>query len=126
MNPRTKRKLDKINGRLAMYNQSTRVVELSPNEVILNSGLKLCNNDANKFVKRIMNDKVLEWVKNIDKLLTGEVSEQVIKAFSFSIGGRACQAKHGEKLKQNLNTGTSWNAGTKGQRVGTIDRKSVV
>lgn len=124
MNPRTKRKLDKINDRLAMYNQSTRVVELSPNEVILNFGLKLCNNDANKFVKRIMNDKVLEWVKNIDKLLTGEVSEHVIKAFSFSIGGRACQAKHGEKLKQNLNTGTSWNAGTKGQRVGTMPPRS--
>lgn len=120
MNPRTKRKLNKINERLELFYQTTRIIELSPNGVTLNSGVKLSSKDANKFIKRIMNDKVLDWVKNIDKLLTGEVSEHMIKAISFSIGGRACQAKHGEKLKRNLNTGISWNAGTKGQRIGTM------
>lgn len=125
MNPRTKRKLEKINDRLQRYSQSTRVVDLSSISLTLASGLVLENNDANKFIKRVMNNKIIDWVKNIDKLLSGEITEDAIKSISFSVGGRACQAKHGHKIKNQLNTGTPWNKGTKGQRLGTLGPLSI-
>lgn len=105
--------MDKINQRLKEYGQSTRLVELSAFSLVLNTGQEFQGNDANKFIKRVMNTKVLEWVKNTDSLLTGTIDESEIKSISFAIGGRACQEKHGEKIKNNLNTATPWNKGMK-------------
>lgn len=120
MNPRTRRKMDKINQRLKDYKQTTRLVELSSSSLVLNTGQKFCGSYANKFIKRIMNTKVVEWVKNTDLLLSGAVDESEIKRMSSAIGGKACQEKHGEKIKNNLNTGTPWNKGTKGQNIGSL------
>lgn len=62
--------------------------------------------------------KTDEWVKNIDKLLSGEITEQKIKSDLSAIGGKAVQKLYGKDIKNNLNTGTPWNAGTKGQNIG--------
>lgn len=118
MNPRTKRKMDKINDRLEKYKQKVRIVEISTSSILLNNGNLLVDNDAGKFTKRIMNSKVDAWVKNIDALLSGAMNESEIKKISFAIGGKACQKKHSEKIKLNLNTGIPWNKGTKGQQIG--------
>lgn len=119
MNPRTYAKMMKINNRLEEFSQKTRITDLTVGRVTLNTGLILSGNAAGKFIKRVMNVKILDWVKNIDKLLSGEVSDKQIKAISFAIGGKACQKLHGTKLRKNLNTGTPWNAGTAGQNIGT-------
>lgn len=110
--------MDKINQRLQDYNQRTKILCLSNNSLSLNSGLVLYNNDANRFIKRVMNTKIVDWVKNIDKLLSGEISETEIKKISFSVGGKACQQKHGEKIKKNLNMGIPWNKNKKGLQTG--------
>ena len=103
MNPRTERKLEKINNRLTEFSQKTRILHLTSKSATLNTGVTLIGNDANKFVNRVMNIKVADWVKNIDRLLSGEVLESSIKAISFAVGGKECQRLHGSKLKKNLN-----------------------
>lgn len=118
MNPRTKRKMDKINQILADNQQTTRITYLSTTELHLHTGVILKDVDAYRFTRRVMNKKVIDWVKNTDKLLSGEVTESQIKNISFSIGGKACQKKHGEEIKKNLNTGTPWNKGKKGVQIG--------
>jgi hypothetical protein len=126
MNPRTERKLEKINNRLIEFSQNTRIARLTPDAVTMNTGVTLIGNEANKFIKRVMNTKVNDWVKNIDKLLSGEVLESTIKSISFAVGGKACQKLHGSKLKKNLNNGIPWNAGTKGTQTGTFPPKTEV
>jgi hypothetical protein len=118
MNPRTYKKMIKINDRLEEYGQLTRIVNLTPTGLLLNNGKTLIKNEANKFIKRVMNTKVIDWVKNTDKLLAGEISENVIKSISFSIGGRACQEKHANKIRNNMKGRTPWNKGKKGLQVG--------
>lgn len=118
MNPRTKKKMDRANLRLTEYNQKTRLIELTSTALTLNTGIVLYGNNANKFIKRVMNLKITEWVKNIDNLLGGIVTEAEIKSLSFAIGGRACQKIHGEKIKQNLNNGIPWNKGKKELQIG--------
>jgi hypothetical protein len=114
MNPRTNKKMEMINDRLCAYNQIVRVTNLSAISAVLNTGQVLTGADCNRFINRIMNTVVDAWVKNTDDLLSGNVSDKDIKAISFSIGGKAVQKKHGEKIKQQLNTGKPWNKGMKG------------
>lgn len=114
MNPRTYEKMKKINERLEEFSQVTRIVYLTATELTLNTGVRLNGNSAARFIKRVMNKKILEWVKNTDKLLSGEVTDSEIKSISSSVGGKSCQLRHGEKLRKNLNTGTPWNQGMKG------------
>lgn len=118
MNPRTKKKMDSINQRLAEYQQDTKLTDLTTNSLSLNNGQILYDTTASRFIKRVMNKKVTDWVKNTDALLAGSVTDDQIKNISFAIGGRACQQKHGEKIKNNLNSGTPWNKGTRGQNIG--------
>lgn len=125
MNPRTKKKMENINFRLKNFNQEARIITMTPSTVILNTGHCFVENDAKKFIRRIMNLKVEDWVKNIDLLLSGGISEDKIKHISFAIGGKACQKKHGEKIKLNLNNGQPWNKGTKGQRIGMHSPRSI-
>ena len=102
MNPRTKRKLERVNERLESYNQETRIVNMTATTLILNNGIELIGNSADRFITRVMNDKVIDWVKNTDRLLRNEISESDIKSISFAIGGKACQAQHGHLIKKNL------------------------
>jgi hypothetical protein len=126
MNPRTMDKMIRINKRLEEFNQNTRLIELSTTRTLLNTGKEIFSPNLDKFIKRIMNTKIIDWVKNTDNLLSGIIHESEIKSISFSVGGRAAQAKHGDKIRKNLNYSLNsfikghapWNAGTKGQNIG--------
>jgi len=126
MNPRTMDKMIRINKRLEEFNQNTRLIELSTARALLNTGKEIFSPNLDKFIKRIMNTKIIDWVKNTDNLLSGIIHESEIKSISFSVGGRAAQAKHGDKIRKNLNYSLNsfikghvpWNAGTKGQNIG--------
>jgi len=108
-----------INNRLTEYSQHTRVVEWSGKNIMLSTGKILTNSDRARFIKRIMNTKTDLWCRCMDRLISGEITESEIKSKLSAIGGTAVQTKHGNTIKQNLNTGIPWNAGTRGQNIGT-------
>ena len=111
--------MDRFNTKLSDHNQLTRIIGYTGKSITLSTGMTLFNNDKVRFCKRLLNSKTNLWADNIDKLSSGEINEKEIKSVLSTIGGQAVQKKHGDAIKQNLNTGTSWNAGTKGQNVGT-------
>lgn len=113
-----------LNTKLVEHNQSIRVIDYSCNTITLSNGETLQGNKFEKFKKRVMNKKTDLWVNNIDKLVNGTITETEIKSELASIGGKSVQKKYGSIIKQNLNTGTSWNAGTKGQNIGTLVPRS--
>lgn len=104
---------NKLNTRLDDYGQITRVMAYTRNTITLSNGVMLSGNSMRMFKRRVLNTHDV-WVKNMDSLLSGGITEQEIKSIQFAIGGRMCQKKHGEKIKQNLNTGTPWNKDLKG------------
>ena len=108
-----------INNKLTEYAQSIRVVEWSGKNIMLSTGKILTNSDRARFIKRIMNTKTDLWCRYMDRLISGKITESEIKSELSAIGGRAVQKKYGNTIKQNLNTGMPWNAGTKGQNIGT-------
>ena len=108
-----------INNKLTEYTQSIRVVEWSGKNIILSTGKILTNSDRARFIKRIMNTKTDLWCRCMDRLISGEITESEIKSKLSAIGGKAVQKKYGNIIKQNLNTGIPWNAGTIGQNIGT-------
>ena len=108
-----------INNKLTEYTQSIRVVEWSGKNIILSTGKILTNSDRARFIKRIMNTKTDLWCRCMDRLISGEITESEIKSELSAIGGKAVQKKYGNIIKQNLNTGIPWNAGTIGQNIGT-------
>lgn len=108
----------RINNVLEYHNQTTRVVSYTGNCIVLSTGLTLTDNSKHRFYKRIMNTRTDLWVSHIDNLLSGVVTDEEIKSKLASIGGKSVQAKYGSKIKENLNTGRPWNAGTKGQNIG--------
>ena len=112
--------IDKFNAKLAEYNQLVRVVEYCGKSITLSTGETLINNDKDRFCKRLINDKTTLWVSNIDNLLSGKITVKEIKSSLSKIGGTSAQKKHGAIIKKNLNTGIPWNAGTKGQNIGTL------
>jgi uncharacterized FlaG/YvyC family protein len=118
--------IDILNEILKKNGQLIRITNYSGNSITLSTGITLTNNEKHRFVKRITNSKTELWVTNIDKLLCGNVTEQEIRAMLSAIGGRAVQKKHGNAIKKNLNTGTPWNIGTKGQNIGTRDHLSQI
>lgn len=119
MNPKTHKKIEKINNRLQEFLQNTRIIDASTNSLTLDSGAVLTGADARKFYRRITG-KTLEWVKNVDNLLSGTITEKDIKSKVASIGGFAVQMKYGKDISRRLNNGIPWNVGSKGQRIGTL------
>jgi uncharacterized FlaG/YvyC family protein len=112
--------IDKLNTRLLEEDQTTRIIQYSVSKITLSNGNILTEKDKLKFCKRLLNPKTNLWAKNIDNLLIGIITEKEIRSKLSSIGGKSVQRKYGNILKQNLNTGTPWNAGTKGQNIGTL------
>lgn len=112
--------LKKLNSSLKEAGQTLRVVEFKQNQLKLSNGLTLSGNEFTRFKKRVMNQKTYLWVINIDKLFNGLLAESDIKSMISRLGGIACQQKHGDKIKKNLNTGTPFNKGTKGQKIGQM------
>jgi len=112
--------IDELNESLKKNNQETRVIKYSSDTISLANGTILNDKEQSRFVKRVKNTKTNLWVKQIDNLLSGKITEKEIKSKLASIGGNSVQKKYGHIIKQNLNTGKPWNAGTKGQRIGTL------
>jgi uncharacterized FlaG/YvyC family protein len=111
--------IDILNTRLIEENQTTRIMQYSSSMITLSNGNVLTESNKRKFCRRLLNPKTNLWAKNTDNLLFGIITEKEIKSKLSSIGGKSVQEKYGNILKQNLNTGTSWNSGTKGQNIGT-------
>jgi hypothetical protein len=103
-----------LNDRLKTFGQETRVVSYTKDLILLNTGNTLMGKDLKSFKGRIMNKATDLWVKNIDYLLLGVITEAQIKSLIYSIGGRNCQKLYGDKIRKNLNTGTPWNKNMKG------------
>jgi hypothetical protein len=112
--------IDELNQCLKKNNQTTCIISYSSNSIALSNGTILNDKEKSRFVERVKNIRTNLWVKNIDNLLSGKITEKEIRSELASIGGKSVQKKYGNIIKQNLNTGKSWNAGTKGQRIGTL------
>jgi hypothetical protein len=112
--------MDKVNGILLYHQQIIRIISWSGTTITLSNGSILSNKEKQRFVRRVTSTKTDQWAKNIDKLIQGNISEKEIKSNLSRIGGNAVQKKYGDTIRQNLNTGTPWNAGTKGQNTGTL------
>lgn len=111
--------IELLNARLIEHNQSIRVIEYSSGTLTLSNGNTLQDSKFEKFKKRVMNKKTTLWVSNTDNLLNGTTTEKEIKSKLAAIGGLTAQEKYGKNIRLNLNTGTPWNKGTKGQNIGT-------
>ena len=112
--------IDKFNNKLIEHNQLTRVIDYSSKSIALSNGVILFNNNKDRFCKRLMSSKTILWAINIDNLLKGTITAKDIRSKLSSIGGISVQKTHGEIIRKNFNTGTPWNAGTKGQNLGTL------
>ena len=107
--------INRLNSLLEQFGQTTRIISLSNNEILLADGTKIISESSvRKFTRRISNVKHTIWVENTDKLLANSITEAEIKSKLFAIGGKAVQAKYGALIRNNLNTGTPWNKNTKG------------
>lgn len=116
--------IDYLNSLLSYHQQLIYIISGDANNITLSNGTTITGNDRNKFVRRITNSKTTEWVRNIDKLLSGQITEKEIKSELAKIGGISCQQKHGADIQLNLNTGIPWNVGTKGKNIGTLGPRS--
>lgn len=103
-----------LNDRLETFGQETRIVSYTKDLIVLNTGNALKDKDLKSFKGRVMNKATDLWVKNIDYLLLGKITEAQIKSLIYSISGKNCQKLHGDKIKKNLNTGSPWNKNMKG------------
>lgn len=117
-------KIDQINELLLHHRQLIYIVSGDKDTITLSNGAILSGNVKHKFLRRIRNSKTDVWIKFSDRLLLGHITETEIKSVQARIGGVNCQKKHRETIRLNLNTGTPWNAGTKGQNVGTKEPRS--
>lgn len=106
--------IDRLNRALITAQQHTRVIAYGRQTLTLSTGDVLTDNKFTRFKKRVLSKNTDKWVTSIDQLLNGTVSEKEIKSYLSAIGGLACQRIHGEKIKQNLNTGIPWSKGLKG------------
>lgn len=107
-----------LNKRLEEFGQELRIEDYQANSLKLSTGVTLHDKDKRIFYRRINNKKTDIWIKNIDALLSGSMTEKEIRSKLSSIGGNAVQLLYGKKIRKNLNTGVPWNAGTKGQNLG--------
>ncbi len=106
-----------LNEKLAEHGQETRVVEYKKDYLRLSTAV-LQGSEVKKFKGRVMTKKTTHWVANMDKLLSGDMSVGDIKSLICSDSGKACQKIHGDKIRNNLNSGVPWNKGKKGLQEG--------
>lgn len=109
--------LEKYNNILKDGNQLSIIsfYKYNPREITVN-GISYTGNTALRVIRRLTGDEL--WVKNFDKIYvsTGKdlATEKLVKSLISAKGGKACQIKHGDTIKSNLNTGVPWNKNMKG------------
>jgi NUMOD3 motif len=102
-----------FNELLLMYNQSTKIKQWTSLYILLENGMLFEKNERIKFIRRLTSKKTTIWIENIDNLLAGNVSENELKFFGRSKGGKQVQLQHSNIIKNNLNCGIPWNKGMK-------------
>jgi len=108
-----------FNNILKNLNQTLFAEIISVNEIKLSNGLTLTTERDIRLCKRRIMTGHPVWKNTFDRLYSIDVSirvdaEKAARAVTSKIGGAACQLIHGDKIKENLNTGIPWNKGTKG------------
>ena len=111
--------IERFNNILKEHNQHLQAEKITGKEVVLSNGLVLTSErEVRLCKKRVFNgDKV--WKENFDRLYSVDEEqrkpiEKECKSLISVKGGINCQKKHKEKIKMNLNKGTPWNKGMKG------------
>lgn len=111
--------IKRFNKLLKECNQQLQAKRITGKEVILSNGLILdSERDVRLCKKRVMiGDRV--WKENFDRLYSTDskqrtATEKECRSLTSVKGGINCQKEHREKIKSNLNTGTPWNKGMKG------------
>jgi len=103
---------NKLNDVLEKNNQLLRVKNYSPTKSVLSNGLVIeRRNDVITLNRRILKSPyvtMFDLLYNIDS----NIREKYYRQMKHDIakkGGLGCQDKHGDKIRNNLNTGNPWN-----------------
>jgi very-short-patch-repair endonuclease len=111
--------IEQFNEILKEYNQQLQAEKITGREVVLSNGLVLnSEKDVRLCKRRVMRgDKV--WKENFDRIYSIDTeqrasAEKECRSLTSVKGGVNCQKEHKEQIKSNLNIGTPWNKGMKG------------
>ena len=103
--------IDKFNKILSDYGQLLVATKISMKEIVLSNGVRLTSEkDIRICNKRVMKQNKI-WAMNFDKIygFDSEESDNALKeckAVGSSAGGKSCQEKFGNKIRQNLDLKT--------------------
>jgi hypothetical protein len=111
--------IERFNNILKEHNQQLQAEKITGKEVVLSNGLVLTSErDVRLCKKRVMSgDRV--WKENFDRIYSinkeqRTSAEKECRSLTSVKGGVNCQKEHKEKIKLNLNNGTPWNKGMRG------------
>lgn len=112
--------IDKFNEVLKDNGQTLFAIIVTGTEIVLSNGIKILNPAEIRKCKRRVGNYAKEYIIRFDEIYStdSKISEQALmeaKSCTSKIGGKACQNKHGDKIKNNLNTGVPWNKDMKGE-----------
>lgn len=110
--------IDKFNKILSDCGQLLAATKISMKEIVLSNGVRLTSEKDIRICKKRVMEQNKIWAMNFDKIygFDSEESDNALKeckAVGSSAGGKSCQEKFGNKIRQNLNTGTPWNKSKK-------------
>ena len=107
-----------INRKLGQYNQAYTITEYNRNAIRFNNGVIFTADILYRYRLLFVKGKTDNYFKYHDSILEAESPitfiEDIIKTEVTNAqrqGGKNCQHIHGDKIKENLNTGTPWNIG---------------
>lgn len=109
---RTEKLKNKINQRLLDNGQTILIEKIEGTRLVFSNG-QIINDqlERDRMINRLSTSKTTIWVENFDNLIAGIITDHEIRSQLASLGGKACQSKHGDKIRKNLNTGTPWSKG---------------
>jgi len=110
--------MDRINQKLELNSQQVRVVAYERSALVLSTGHKLEGKEAALFKRRIFSIYTDIWIKHMDDLLNGEITEaSMLRSFATQ-RGKNSWSKNSDKIRKNLNTGIPWSKGRPGSFLG--------
>lgn len=111
--------IPKLNSILENHGVPLRITSLTKSQVELSNGLILTDEVEVRNFRRRLQTNDPEFLQRVEVIYGFDVQKAAAalsewKRESARRGGLACQTKHGERIKQQLNTGTPWNKGKSG------------
>ncbi len=111
--------IERFNEILKEHNQQLQAEKITSKEIIFSNGLVLSTERDVRVCKRRVMSGDSVWKEHFDRIYSINekqriVAEKKCRSLTSINGGVKCQKEHKEKIKSNLNTGTPWNKGTKG------------